>query len=73
MSHLSMFIADSIGRTRGRRARWFLSTYAHPKARTHFQQFARNPRLNLPYGFQHYSVFASTYRHSAASSTLSLT
>jgi len=45
MSHLSMVIADSIGRTRGRGARWCLSTYAHLNARTDFSIIARNPHL----------------------------
>ena len=73
MSHLSMVIADSIGRPRGRRARWCLSTYAHLNARTDFSTSLGtrifSGCLNLPQGVQHYSAFASTYRHSAASST----
>jgi len=42
----------SIGRTRGRRARWCLSTYAHLQSRTDFRTIARNPHLlSFPKGF----------------------
>ena len=47
MSHLSMVIADSIGRTRGRRARWCLSTYAHLQSRTDLSTIARESASSL--------------------------
>ena len=64
MAHLSMVIADSIGRTRGRRARWCLSTYAHlspaPISALLLGIRISSGCLNLPSGVQHHSVFAST-------------